>query len=79
MSAIKISNEEREVIALLLKKYCSEHFDLNLGQFDADFFVDFIAKDIGSVFFNAGIDESIRTHAAYSERIQEEIDLKRIL
>jgi uncharacterized protein (DUF2164 family) len=53
-------------------------FDLELEQFDAEFFVDFIAKELGPLFYNAGIEEAIRTHLAWSERIQEEMDLKKV-
>ena len=28
--------------------------------------------------YNAGIEEAIRTHQAWSERIQEEMDLKKV-
>ncbi|EMO3753131.1 TPA: DUF2164 family protein, partial [Klebsiella pneumoniae] len=51
---------------------------LELEQFDAEFFVDFIAKELGPLFYNAGIEEAIRTHQAWSERIQEEMDLKKV-
>ena len=50
---------------------CAETFDLELEQFDAEFFVDFIAKELGPLFYNAGIEEAIRTHQAWSERIQK--------
>ena len=49
-----------------LSKYCAETFDLELEQFDAEFFVDFIAKELGPLFYNAGIEEAIRTHQAWS-------------
>ena len=61
-----------------LSKYCAETFDLELEQFDAEFFVDFIAKELGPLFYSAGIEEAIRTHQAWSERIQEEMDLKKV-
>lgn len=61
-----------------LSKYCEETFNLELEQFDAEFFVDFIAKELGPLFYNAGIEEAIRTHLAWSERIQEEMDLKKV-
>ncbi|EOZ0912916.1 DUF2164 family protein, partial [Klebsiella quasipneumoniae] len=53
-------------------------FNLELEQFDAEFFVDFIAQELGPLFYNAGIEEAIRTHLAWSERIQEEMDLKKV-
>ncbi|MCP3750483.1 DUF2164 domain-containing protein [Pseudomonas sp. SBB6] len=79
MSKINVSTADQVHIREQLKHYCLSQFDLHLGQFDADFFADFISKQIGPIFFNAGIEEAIRTHAFFSERIQEEIDLKRIL
>lgn len=74
MSDIELSPAQRE----RLSKYCEETFNLELEQFDAEFFVDFIAKELGPLFYNAGIEEAIRTHLAWSERIQEEMDLKKV-
>lgn len=78
MSKIDLSHGERDLLREKLQHYCTEHFDLELEQFDAEFFVDFIIESLGPVLFNAGIDEAIRTHVAYSEHIQEEMDLKKI-
>ncbi len=77
MNDIELSQAQRDLLRDRLSKYCAETFDLELEQFDAEFFVDFIAKELGPLFYNAGIEEAIRTHQAWSERIQEEMDLKR--
>ena len=77
MNDIELSQAQRDALRDRLSKYCAETFDLELEQFDAEFFVDFIAKELGPLFYNAGIEEAIRTHQAWSERIQEEMDLKR--
>ena len=79
MNDIELSPAQRDLLRDKLSKYCEETFNLELEQFDAEFFVDFIAKELGPMFYNAGIEEAIRTHVAYSERIQEEMDLKKIL
>ncbi|MGN2428422.1 DUF2164 family protein [Raoultella sp. Lac2] len=78
MSDIELSLPQRDLLCEKLRKYCETHFDLELEQFDAEFFVDFIAKELGPLFYNAGIEEAIRTHLAWSERIQEEMDLKKV-
>ena len=78
MSKIDLSHSEREMLREKLQRYCADNFDLELEQFDAEFFVDFVIENIGPTLFNAGIDEAIRSHAAWSERIQEEMDLKKI-
>ncbi|MNN83596.1 hypothetical protein D3C81_2006580 [compost metagenome] len=79
MAEITLSSSERDRLRNELETYCSDHFDLGLEQFDAEFFIDFIIEKLGPAFYNAGIEEAIRTHIAYSERIQEEMDLKKIL
>ncbi|SQC18859.1 Uncharacterized conserved protein [Klebsiella pneumoniae] len=78
MNDIELSQAQRDLLRDRLSKYCAETFDLELEQFDAEFFVDFIAKELGPLFYNAGIEEAIRTHQAWSERIQEEMDLKKV-
>ncbi|RPH30143.1 DUF2164 family protein [Buttiauxella warmboldiae] len=79
MAEIKLNLGEKEAIRDRLVAYCEKNFDLALEQFDADFFCDFVIQELGPVLFNAGVEEAIKTHIAYSERIQEEMDLKKIL
>ena len=79
MPEITLTNDEKDIIRQKLIAYCEEHFQLELEQFDADFFTDFVIGTLGVPIYNAGIDEAIRTHQQYSERIQEEMELKRIL
>lgn len=78
MSEIELSPAQRDLLRDRLSKNCEETFNLELEQFDAEFFVDFIAQELGPLFYNAGIEEAIRTHLAWSERIQEEMDLKKV-
>lgn len=79
MSAITLTKEEKDTIRTKLIDYCEEQFGLSLEQFDADFFTDFVIETLGVAIYNAGVEEAIRTHQQYSERIQEEMDLKKIL
>ncbi|WP_336219547.1 DUF2164 domain-containing protein [Citrobacter amalonaticus] len=79
MAEITLSPAERERLRNALTDYCRDHFELELEQFDAEFFIDFISEKLGPAYYNAGIEEAIRTHLAWSERIQEEIDLKKII
>ena len=65
MADITLTTGERDLLREKLCAYCEQNFDFELEQFDAEFFV-------------AGIEEAIRTHVAYSERIQEEMDLKKV-
>ncbi len=50
MSDIELSPAQRDLLRERLSKYCEETFNLELEQFDAEFFVDFIAKELGLCF-----------------------------
>lgn len=79
MTELKIESENKEVLLTSLKDYLNENLDFTIEQFDADFLFDFILKTFGPPIYNKGIDDAILTHSKYSEVIQEQIDLKRII
>jgi Uncharacterized conserved protein len=78
MADIDLSPEAKNALRDKLTDYCEQHFELELEQFDAEFFADFIVKELGPIFFNAGVDTAVRTHMQYCDRIQEEMDAKKI-
>lgn len=61
MADITLSPAERDGLREALRDYCRDHFELELEQFDAEFFIDFISEKLGPVYYNAGIEEAIRT------------------
>lgn len=64
MADITLSPTQRDGLRDALRDYCRDHFELELEQFDAEFFIDFISEKLGPVYYNAGIEEAIRTHLA---------------
>ena len=55
MSSIEFSREEKEVIARKIQLYFTEELDQQIGQFDAEFLLDFFAEEIGPFFYNRGL------------------------
>jgi len=55
MSEIKFSKEEIEIITKKIQLYFSEELDREIGQFDAQFLLDFISEEIGPYFYNRGL------------------------
>jgi len=55
MANIKFSTEERKVLAEKLQLYLQEELDTPIGQFDADFLLDFISEELGAYFYNRGL------------------------
>lgn len=55
MSDIQLSQEQRQQTLEKLQTYCLNELDIELGQFDAEFLLDFMSKELGKVFYNQGL------------------------
>ena len=55
MSKIEFSAAQKEQLIQKLQKYMSSELEIELGQFDADFLLDFISKEFGSHYYNQGL------------------------
>lgn len=55
MNEISFTPKQRQVIVDALQRYCADELDFDLGQFDADFLLDFISTTIGPSFYNQGV------------------------
>ena len=55
MENIKFSPQEKEQIILKMQQYFSKELEQELGQFDADFLLDFFSAEVGSFFYNRGL------------------------
>jgi uncharacterized protein (DUF2164 family) len=55
MSKIEFPAGQKEQLIQKLQKYMSHELDVELGQFDADFLLDFISKEMGGNYYNQGL------------------------
>lgn len=55
MSTIEFSKAEKELITRKVQMYFSKELDQELGQFDAEFLIDFFANEVGAYFYNRGL------------------------
>lgn len=55
MAKIEFSAQQKEQFIQKLQKYMSTELDVELGQFDADFLLDFISKEMGVHYYNQGL------------------------
>ncbi|WNC71660.1 DUF2164 domain-containing protein [Thalassotalea psychrophila] len=55
MSTIKFSTAQKDGLVLKLQRYFEAELDQELGQFDAEFLLDFFAKEMGAVYYNQGL------------------------
>ena len=58
MSNIKFTQEEKELLAYKLKHYLNQELDCEIGQFDAEFLLDFFSDEIGVYHYNRGLKDA---------------------
>ena len=55
MTNIEFSKAEKDLIIRKVQKYFDKELGQDLGQFDAEFLLDFFAKEVGAYFYNRGL------------------------
>ena len=55
MAMIDFQKDEKEQLVALLQRYMHDELDMDVGQFDAEFFLDFISEKMGGYFYNRGV------------------------
>lgn len=69
---IKFSKEETDRLTRKIQLYFNEELDQEIGQFPAQFMLDFICKEIGPYYYNRGLmDAQLVVDTRLSEAIYE--------
>jgi uncharacterized protein (DUF2164 family) len=58
MSDIKLSSEQKKQAVGKLKQYFDSEMRQDLGQFEAEFLLDFIGQELGAYFYNQGLKDA---------------------
>ena len=69
MSDIKLSTDETDRIVSKIKTYFRDELDQDIGGFEAEFLIDFFAKEIGPHFYNQGLADANRVFTEKAEDI----------
>jgi len=56
---IPLTKEQKSKAALKIKEYIAENFELDIGNLQAGFFLDFITKNIGIYYYNQAVSDSM--------------------
>ena len=68
---IEFSSDEKDVLVRKIQLYFREELDQDIGQFPAQFLLDFFAEEIGGYFYNRGIYDAA---ALINERMESVTD-----
>ncbi|MFA7554939.1 MAG: DUF2164 domain-containing protein [Spongiibacteraceae bacterium] len=68
MSEIKFSKEETDRLVYKIKAYFDGELDQEIGGFEAEFLLEFFAKEVGPYFYNRGLSDA---HTLFLEKTEE--------
>ena len=73
MSTIELKRTDKDVIVKRLKQYFEDELDQQIGQFDAEFLLDFFTEEVGAFFYNQGLYDAQQVIYERVEMIKESL------
>ena len=67
MSDIQFSKQQKESMVVKLQAWFERELDQELGQFDAEFLLDFFSEEMGAHYYNRGLQDA---RVVLEERLQ---------
>jgi uncharacterized protein (DUF2164 family) len=74
MAIFIFSKLEKDSITQKIQQYFSKEMDQEIGQFEANFLLNFFAEEIGPYFYNKGLQDSQAILRKRIDEISEAID-----
>ncbi|KQZ59305.1 hypothetical protein ASD53_07005 [Lysobacter sp. Root559] len=73
MTDIAFSKDEQALIVRKIQLYFSEELKQPIGQFDAQFLLDFVSRELGAYYYNRGLYDAQAALSAKLEDVQDAI------
>lgn len=67
MSTIEFTREEKDDLVRRLRTYFEDELDRELGNFEAQFLLDFLTETLGPYFYNRGL---LDARAVFEKRVE---------
>ncbi len=77
MKNLKLSNEEYQSVVAHIVDYMEDKHDLQLGQFEAEFFLDELVKKVAPLFYNQGLNKAMDVIQNNVLTLEELLDLEK--
>jgi uncharacterized protein (DUF2164 family) len=58
MALIEFSKEEKASVVLQIQRYFQDELGQDIGQFDAEFLLDFFSEKVGVYYYNRGLSDA---------------------
>ena len=73
MTEINFSKEEKAILVRKLQHYFTEELKQEIGQFDAEFLLGFISRELGGYYYNRGLYDAQTALSAKLDDIHDAI------
>ncbi|NOR55104.1 MAG: DUF2164 family protein [Sulfurovum sp.] len=73
MFLIEFSSQEKEILVDKLKGYFENELSQDIGQFDAEFLLEFFSKEIGIYHYNKGLKDAQEVFKSRVESVTDAI------
>lgn len=73
MSIIEFSKKDKEDVIHKIKLYFSKELEQEIGQFDAEFLLDFFSEKIGPYYYNQGLYDARSVLQSRLESIDDDL------
>jgi len=70
---VEFTQEEKALLVHKLKQYLDQELDFEIGQFDAEFLLEFFNKEIGVYHYNRGLKDAQDVFKSKVENITDAI------
>jgi uncharacterized protein (DUF2164 family) len=71
MATIKFSDDEKVQLTLKIQRYFNQELEQDIGQFDAEFLLDFFSKEVGGYYYNRGLFDAQMVISGKLENVAE--------
>ena len=73
LSEIKLDDAVKSEVVAKLQKYFSDELQQEIGSFDAEFLLDFFAKEAGGYYYNQGLADALKSFETKMEDVSDSV------
>ena len=73
MPDIDFSKDEKAIFIRKVQLYFNEELGQQIGQFDAEFLIDFVSRELGAYYYNRGLQDAQAELMAKLDDVQDAI------
>lgn len=71
MEKVAFTSEQKSQIVNKIKEYFAQELDDEIGQFDAEFLLEFFGREIGGHYYNQGLQDATKVMESQIDVIKE--------